>query len=156
MFCLFWYKTKPTVFILGKLSKYFLSFVFMTQLQPKTCCVFRERYMNNRSRNSHGKQFNLSNAKFRAVDSKPTLFIAKFRWNFVSKRKFDEIVLFVQRKIRSKSLELSFELSHEISKKVRENCIYIYIYIYLFIYLFIYLWFQFSPGDVKFPFLWWL
>ena len=40
---------------------------------------------------------------------------------FISKRKFDEIVLFVRRKIRSKSLELSLELSHEISKKVREN-----------------------------------
>ena len=121
-------------FILGKLSKYFLSFVFVTQLQPKTCRVFRERYMNDRSRNSHGKQLNLSNAKFRAVDSKPTLFITKFSWTFVSKRKFDEVVLFVQRKIRSKSLELSFELSHEISKKVRENCMYIYLFIYLFIY----------------------
>ena len=78
-------------FILGKLSKYFLSFVFVIQLQPKTCRVFRERYMNDRSRNSHGKQLNLTNAKFRAVDSKPTLFITKFRWTFVSKRNFAEL-----------------------------------------------------------------
>ena len=78
-------------FILGKLSKYFLSFVFVTQLQPKTCRVFRERYMNDRSRNSHGKQLNLTNAKFRAVDSKPTLFITKFRWTFISKRNFAEL-----------------------------------------------------------------
>ena len=46
-----------------------------------------------------------------------TLFIVKFRRTFVSKRKFDEIVLFVQRKFRSKRLELSFELSREISMK---------------------------------------
>ena len=74
-----------------------------------------------KSRKSHGKQLCLSSAKFRAVGSEPTLFIAKFRWTFVSKREFEEIALFVRRKLRSKSLELSFELSHGISKKVREN-----------------------------------
>ena len=112
---------KLKVFILGKLSLYFLSFVFVPWLLPKTCRVFRERYMMDTSCNWHGKQLSLSSAKFRAVGSKPMLFTAKFRGFFVSKRKFNEIALFVQRKIRSKSLELSFELSHEISKKVREN-----------------------------------
>ena len=80
--------------------------------------------MNDRSRKSrisHGKQLSLSSAKFRAVGSEPTLFIAKFRWTFVWQRKFDEMAIFVQRKLRSKSLELSFELSHGISKKVREK-----------------------------------
>ena len=77
--------------------------------------------MKDRLRKLHGKQLSLSSAKFRAVGSQPTLFISKFRWTFVSKWKFDEIALFVERKIRLKSLELSFELSHEISKKVRED-----------------------------------
>ena len=79
MFYLFWCKTKLEVFILGKLSEYFLSFVFVTKLQPKTSRLFRECYMNDRSRKSHGKQLSLSSAKFRAVGSEPTLFIAKFR-----------------------------------------------------------------------------
>ena len=105
----------------SSISLHFLSFVFVPWLQPKTCRAFRERYIKDTSCNWHGKQLSLSSAKFRAVGSKPTLFTAKFRWTFVSKRKFDEIALFVQRKIRSKSLKLSFELSHEISKKVREN-----------------------------------
>ena len=100
MFCLFWYKTKLKVLILGKLTEYFLSFVCVTWLQPKTYLVFRERYMKDRLRKLHGKQLSLSSAKFRAVGSQPTLFISKFRWTFVSKWKFDEIALFVERKIR--------------------------------------------------------
>ena len=81
-----------------------------------SCRLFREPYMKD---SSHGKQLCLSSAKLRAVGSKLTLFIANFRWTFVSKRKFDEIALFVRRKIHTKSLELSFELSHEISKFAR-------------------------------------
>ena len=100
MFCLFWYKTKLKVFILGKLSDYFSSFVFVTlKLQPRTCRVFRERYLNDRSQKSHGKRFSLSSPKFRAVGNKPKFFIAKFRRTYVSKRKFDEMALFVQRAI---------------------------------------------------------
>ena len=44
-----------------------------------SCRLFRERYMKDRS---HGKQLCLSSAKLRAVSSKPTLFIANFRWTF--------------------------------------------------------------------------
>ena len=122
MFCLFWYKTKLKVFILGKLSDYFSSFVFVTlKLQPRTCRVFRERYLNDRSRKSHGKQFSLSSPKFRAVGSKPTLFIAKFRRTFVSKRKFDETALFVQRTICAKSLELSFARNFEESSREQKT-----------------------------------
>ena len=62
MFCLFWYKTKLKVFILGK---------FIV-----SCRVLCERYMKDRSRKPHHKQLSLSSAKF---CSKPTLFIAKFR-----------------------------------------------------------------------------
>lgn len=112
---------KLKVFILGKLSDYFLSFVFVPWLQPKTCRVFRERYMKDRSRNWHGKQLSLSSAKFRAVGSKPTLFIAKFRRTFVSKRKFDETALFVQRTICEKSLELSFARNFEESSREQKT-----------------------------------
>ena len=93
-------KPKLKVFILGKLSDYFSSFVFVTlKLQPRTCRVFCERYLNDRSRKSHGKRLSLSSAKFRAVGNKPTLLIAKFRRTYVSKRKFDEMALFDQRAI---------------------------------------------------------
>ena len=121
MFCLFWYKTKLKAFILGKLSDYFSSFVFVTWLQPRTWCVFRERYMMDRSCKSHGEQWSLSGAKFRAVVSKPTLFIAKFRRTFVSKRKFDETALFVQRTICAKSLELSFARNFEESSREQKT-----------------------------------
>ena len=121
MFCLFWYKTKLKVFILGKLSDYFSSFVLVTSLQPRTWCVFRERYMKDRSRKSHGEQWSPFGAKFRAVGSKPTLFIAKFRRTFVSKRKFDETALFVQRTIFAKSLELSFARNFEESSREQKT-----------------------------------
>ena len=99
MFCLFWYKTKLEVLILGKLSKYFSSFVFMTQLWPKTCHVFHEHYMKNRSCKLYGNQLSLSSTKFRVAGSKPMLFIVEFHWTFVLEQKLNEIAPFVQWKI---------------------------------------------------------
>ena len=77
--------------------------------------------MMDRSCKSHGEQWSLSGAKFRAVVSKPTLFIAKFRRTFVSKRKFDETALFVQRTICAKSLELSFARNFEESSREQKT-----------------------------------
>ena len=52
---------------------------------------------------------------------KLTLFITKFHWTFVSKRKLNEIAPFLQRNFCSKSLKLSLELSHGISTKVHKH-----------------------------------